>query len=282
MREGRPSRTAQRVAERRAAHQLFDRPLVFEDPLAIRIIGSEAAAGLPGSRAASNSPPMGGLRAFVAVRSRFAEDELARAVARGIRQYVVLGAGLDTFAYRNPHADLRVFEVDHPATQEWKRGRLKAAGIATPDSVTYVSVDFEHQIFAEELARAGFAPGQPAFFSWLGVVPYLNRETVFATLETIATMCPGNGVVFDYGVPRSSASFFERLAYDALARRVAQAGEAFRSFFDPAELAQELQRIGFWSIEDLGLEEIVSRYFADRSDDLSVRSSMGHLISASS
>jgi methyltransferase (TIGR00027 family) len=282
MREGRPSATAQRVAERRAAHQLLDRPPVFEDPLAIRIIGSEAAAALPGSRAASNSPPMRGLRAFVAVRSRFAEDELARAIARGVRQYVVLGAGLDTFAYRNPHADLRVFEVDHPATQEWKRRRLSAAEIPIPSTLTYVPVDFEHQTFAEELARAGFAARQPAFFAWLGVVPYLNRETVFATLETIATMCPGNGVVFDYGLPRSSASFFERMAHDALSRRVALAGEPFRTFFDPAELAQELQRIGFRSIEDLGLVEIVSRYFADRSDGLSVRSNMGHLMSASS
>jgi methyltransferase (TIGR00027 family) len=282
MREGRPSATAQRVAERRAAHQLFDRPLVFEDPLAIRIIGSEAAAALPGSRAASNSPPLRGLRAFVAARSRFAEDELARGVARGVRQYVVLGAGLDTFAYRNPHADLRVFEVDHPATQEWKRGRLSAAEIPIPSSLTYVSVDFERQTFAEELVRAGFAPQQPAFFSWLGVVPYLNRETIFATLETIATMCPGNGVVFDYGLPRSSAGFFERMAHDALSRRVALAGEPFRSFFDPAELAQELQRIGFRSIEDLGLAEIVSRYFADRSDNFRVLSNTGHLMSASS
>ncbi len=282
MKEGRPSATAQRVAERRAAHQLYDRPLVFEDPLAIRIIGSEAAAVLPGSRAASNSPPLRGLRAFVAARSRFAEEELARAVARGVRQYVVLGAGLDTLAYRNPHADLRVFEVDHPATQEWKRGRLSAEEIPIPSTLTYVSVDFEHQTFAEELARAGFAPRQPAFFSWLGVVPYLNRETVFATLETIAAMCPGNGVVFDYGVPRSALGFFERMAHDALSRRVALAGEPFRSFFDPNELVQELQRIGFRTVEDLGAAEIDSRYFANRSDNLRVLSKAGHLVCATS
>ncbi len=282
MREGRPSATAQRVAERRAAHQLFDRPIVFEDPLAIRIVGSEAAAALPGSRAASNSPPLRGLRAFVAVRSRFAEDELARAVARGVRQYVVLGAGLDTFAYRNPHADLRVFEVDHPATQEWKRGRLSAAEIPIPSTLTYVPVDFEHQKFAEELARAGFARQQPAFFAWLGVVPYLNRETVFATLATIAAMSPGNSVVFDYGIPRESLGFFERMAHDALSRRVALAGEEFRSFFDPAELTQELERIGFRDIEDLGAAEIDSRYFANRNDDLRILSKAGHFVCATS
>lgn len=279
MREGRPSATAQRVAERRAAHQLVDHPPVFVDPLAIPILGAEAAAALPHSDAVSSARL---LRAFLAARSRFAEDELARAVARGVRQFVLLGAGLDTFAYRNPHAGLRVFEVDRPETQAWKRARLDAARIPVPESVSYVPVDFERQSFAEELARVGFASGQPAFFAWLGVVPYLNRETIFATLKTIAGMCPGNGVVFDYGVPRSALGFFERLAYDALARRVAASGEPFRSFFDPAELAQELRRVGFREIEDLGAAEIDSRYFANRSDNLRALSKAGHLISASS
>jgi len=279
MREGRPSATAQRAAERRAAHQFVDHPPVFVDPLAIRIIGPEAAA-LPHSPVVSSSRTPRLLRAFLAARSRFAEDELARAVARGVRQYVLLGAGLDTFAYRNPHPDLRVFEVDHPATQAWKRARLDAARIPIPESLSYVPVDFERQSFAQELARAGFASGQTAFFAWLGVVPYLNRDTIFATLETIAEMCPGNGVVFDYGVPRSALGFFERMAYDALARRVARSGEPFRSFFDPAELAQGLRCIGFREVEDLGAAEIDSRYFANRDDSLRVLSKAGHLISA--
>jgi len=147
MRDGRPSATAHRAAERRAAHQLLDHPPVFVDPFAIPILGSQAAALLQ-SPAASQSWAARRLRAFLAVRSRFAEDQLARAVERGVRQYVILGAGLDTFAYRNPHGGLRVFEVDHPMTQSWKRTRLDAAQIAVPESVSYVPVNFERQKFS--------------------------------------------------------------------------------------------------------------------------------------
>lgn len=127
--EGRPSRTAQGTANLRAAHQLMDHPRIFDDPLALRIIGVQAEAAV---RANAGRGPLASFRPFVAVRSRYAEDELARAVQRGVHQYVVLGAGLDTFAYRNPYPGLRVFEVDHPATQAWKRGRLQDAGIAVP------------------------------------------------------------------------------------------------------------------------------------------------------
>src|SRR5580704_4643658 len=153
MRSDAPSRTAQRVAMRRAAHQLLDNPIVFEDPLAVAIAEGDpepsADAPLPYSRA---------LRAFLVVRSRYGEDQLARAVARGVRQYVVLGAGLDTFAYRNPFqsSGLHVFEVDHPATQAWKREQLRSAGIAVPQSLTFVPVDFERQVLPDELRQAGF------------------------------------------------------------------------------------------------------------------------------
>lgn len=159
MHENGASRTAIRVAARRAAHRILDRPPVFEDPLALAVVGAEAAA-----KAASETSPAS-LRAFLAARSRFAEDELARAVERGVRQYVVLGAGLDTLAYRNPHAalGLRVFEVDHPATQEWKRGRLRAAGIEIPGETVFVAVDFERQSLAEALPSAGFRLAAPAW-----------------------------------------------------------------------------------------------------------------------
>jgi hypothetical protein len=132
MRESRHSATAQRVAERRAAHQLFDQPRVFEDPLALSIIGAEATASLVSEPAKAQTHVSRALRAFIAVRSCYAEDNLAEAVRRGVTQYVVLGAGLDTFAYRNPFAELRVFEVNHPATQSWKRSRLEVAGIPIP------------------------------------------------------------------------------------------------------------------------------------------------------
>src|ERR1700691_5605015 len=136
--EGRRSGTAERVPLRRAAHQLFDRPLIFDDPLAIRILSQEAAARIPAEADEANQNPWGrGLRIFLAVRSRFAEEELARAVEQGVCQYVVLGAGLDTFAYRNPFPALRVFEVDHPDTQVWKRTMLEQAAIALPSNLVF-------------------------------------------------------------------------------------------------------------------------------------------------
>jgi methyltransferase (TIGR00027 family) len=270
------SRTALRVAARRAAHQILDRPPVFEDPLALAIAGAEAV-----EKAASETPSPS-LRAFMAARSRFAEDELARAVARGVRQYVVLGAGLDTFAYRNPHAalGLRVFEVDHPATQEWKRARLLSAGIEIPAETVFVPVNFERQSLAGALPSAGFRAGEPAFFSWLGVVPYLTEGAFLATMSFIAGLPPASGVVFDYAVERHALGPLEQLALDALASRVAAAGEPFQLFFDPAVLAAQLRQLGFRHLEDLDAAEINSRYFRNRADGLSIRGRAGRLLSA--
>src|SRR5580692_2940260 len=186
MEEGKFSRTAQRVAIRRAAHQLLDEPKVLDDPLALRIIGTEAAAALRSDPKEDHAFARA-FRAFMAARSRFAEDELARAVASGVSQqrvtqYVILGAGLDTFAYRNPHPGLRVFEIDHPATQAWKREQLDTAGIPIPPSLTFVPVDFEQQSLAAGLQHCGFNTTAAAFFSWLGVTPYLTHAACRATL----------------------------------------------------------------------------------------------------
>ena len=183
---------------RRAAHQLFDHPLVHDDPLALRMVAEADVAALradPNAAADSRA-----LRAFLAVRSRVAEDALADAVARGVRRYVLLGAGLDTFAYRNPHPDVRVFEVDHPDTQAMKRRRLADAGVAVPDGVTYVAIDFATDALGPTLRTAGL--DAPAFFAWLGVTPYLEPDTVLATLDAVAPFTAGGGgVVFDYSVP---------------------------------------------------------------------------------
>jgi|SRR5215831_12953414 len=277
MREDQPSKTAYRVALRRAAHQIWDHPKVLDDPIALKIIGHAAAAELTENRPLGSSRY---LRAFVVARSRFAEDHLAEAVAKGVRQYVVLGAGLDTFAYRNPFADVRVFEVDYPATQAWKRGLLAAAAIAIPATLTFTPVDFEKDTLAAGLAKAGFQAHEPAFFSWLGVTPYLAEETVLATLRWIAACSPQNGVAFDYTVPRASLGFIHRLAFDALAARVAAAGEPFIGFFDPQKLAHELSAMGFQRLEDLGAKEINARYFAGRSDSLHTAGEMGRLMCA--
>ncbi len=282
MEEARPSHTALRVAMRRAAHQLADEPKVLDDPIALKILGPRALARLEGGEGTGGDRLSKALRAFMAARSRYAEDELARAIARGTAQYVVLGAGLDTFAYRNPHAEtaLRVFEVDYPATQEWKRRQLAATEIAIPASVTFAPVDFERQTLADGLREAGFDRDKPAFFSWLGVSMYLTDEAVAATLGFVASLPHGGGIVFDYVVPRESLGLIERMALDALSRRVEAAGEPFRTFFDPKALAERLMRMGFRSVEDLGADEINARYFKDRADGLRVMGNVGRLMSA--
>lgn len=267
MQKGQPSRTAFGVAKRRAVHQLWDSPRVLDDPVAVKIIGHDAAAEISGARPSESAFSVF-LRAFVVARSRYAEDQLAQAVAHSVRQYVVLGAGLDTFAYRNPHRDLKVFEVDHPATQAWKQRGLRQAGIEIPPNLVFVPFDFESESLAEALNQGGFQPEQPAFFSWLGVTQYLERKTTLETLRWSITSCARNGVVFDYGIPRESLSPGSQLAFDALAARVADAGEPFVNFFDPADLARELRAMGYTQLEDLGADEINSRYFDARIDGL--------------
>lgn len=276
MRDAKPSRTAQRVAMRRAAHQLLDEPRVFDDPLAVAIAEGESERPSDAQQPYSRS-----LRAFIAVRSRYAEDQLAAAVERGILQYVVLGAGLDTFAYRNPHqsAGLHVFEVDHPATQQWKRARLQEIYIPIPREMTFAAVDFEREPLEAGLLAAGFDKHQPAFFSWLGVTPYLSRPAFDATVEFIARLPFGSGVAFDFAVERSLLSPLQQLALDALSARVARAGEPFQLFFDPAALVSDLAHRGFANIEDLNCDQINARYFAGRSDGLAVTGG-GHLLSA--
>jgi len=280
--EARPSRTALRVAMRRAAHQLFDTPKVLDDPIALRIIGPKAAAKLETGGFGEGNRLAQGLRAFMAARSRYAEDALARSLGRGATQYVVLGAGLDTFAYRNPYGEstLRVFEVDYPATQEWKRQQLEAARIAIPPSVNFAPVDFEHQTLAEGMRLAGLDPTKATFFSWLGVTMYLTEEAATSTFAFIASTPPGGGVAFDYAVPRSSLGLLGRVALDAMMWRVAATGEPFRTFFEPAALAERLRGMGFKSIEDLGADEINSRYFKDRADKLRIMGQLGRLMSA--
>ena len=273
-----PSRTALSVALRRAAHQLHDSPVVFADPIAVAILGATYAEELGRTPLRLDRPFSIGLRAFLVARSRYAEDNLRRAVASGVDQYVLLGAGLDTFAYRNPHAKLRVFEVDHPATQQWKRELLQRNGIAIPDSLTYAPVDFERQSLSTQLRTAGFNYGAPAFFAWLGVVPYLTLEAFRATLGFISAQPAGSGLTLDYGQPRDALPIIERLAHDSLASRVERAGEPFRLFFTPPEIAAEFSR--FHSLEDLGAAEINARYFSERSDQLAIRGTAGRLLSA--
>jgi methyltransferase (TIGR00027 family) len=197
-----------------------------------------------------------------------------------VRQYVVLGAGLDTFAYRNPFPDLNVFEVDHPATQAWKRQCLEAAGLPVPSRLRFVPVDFERQALTEELHRSGLDPDRAAWFSWLGVTPYLAPAAVFATLTDIARLAGAEGgVAFDYGIDRAALTLVQRAVLTALESRVRRAGEPFKSAFLPAELAADVRARGFRRVEDLGAETLDARYFSGRRDGLRV-GSLGHVMVA--
>ena len=268
MQDESPSRTAYGVAMSRAAHQIFDLPRVFEDPVALTIMGPKVTGGIRAAERRFNGRYARALRAFLVARSRIAEDALGEAVARGVRQYVVLGAGLDTFAHRNPHAalGLRVFEVDHPATQEWKRQMISRAHLGSPESLVYVSVNFESQRLAEQLIVNGFQAHQPTFFSWLGVTMYLSHEAIHETLRFVAqSRISRSGIVFDYLTLPPRYALLRRWGLRLLKRRVAAAGEPWRTFYDPAQLHRELTGLGFATVRDFGSDEINARFF-DHAD----------------
>ena len=250
MRAGEPSRTAYGAATHRAVHQVLEGGAVFTDPLAWRILGIDEPARIEEVvEHARQRPDV--LRLFIARRHRFAEDRLATAVARGTRQVVVLGAGLDTFAYRNPHPGTVVFEVDHPATGGWKRERLAEARIPVPDNVRYVGCDFETEDVVGRLVEAGFDRDAPAFVVWLGVTPYLTPEAVEVTLRRIASL-PGGEVVLDFAAKVPGLSSADAELRRRLEARVAREGEPFRSTYGVAEMRALLESAGFGEIEHVG------------------------------
>ena len=278
---GKPSRTAQGTALQRAAHQLLERPLVFDDPVALRILGAQRVKWLALNLDRYQTLRSRAMRAFLVTRSRYAEDELARVYQQGTRQYIVLGAGLDTFAYRNPHGKrLRVFEVDHPSTQAWKRARLRNQGIELPRSLSFVPVDFEKDSLANRLRRAGFRRNAPVFISWLGVTMYLTRDAVMQTLRFVAGSCArGSEIVFDFSLPDEALGEAARTLRAQRAERVARIGEPWISYFDPASLAKDLTAMGFSQASSFGSNEANERYFANRTDGFSVRGS-GRIMTA--
>src|ERR1700677_1852680 len=199
-----PSRTALMIARQRAAHQLLDHGSILNDPFAMKILREDENAVLQ----FANAHPAASIgRLFTAARSRIAEDALSKAVESGIQQIVILGAGLDTFALRNPHdaQQIRIYEVDHAATQAWKRQRLGEAQIALPPWLILVPVDFERDDLGEKLVAAGFQENSPAFFTWLGVVPYLTQDAIGNALDYMASI-QNSEVVFDYMEPPQAFS----------------------------------------------------------------------------
>ncbi|WP_426611285.1 class I SAM-dependent methyltransferase [Bradyrhizobium sp. McL0616] len=268
MRSGLPSQTARGAAAYRAVHQMLEGGAIFKDPFASRILDERTAASLNEMAADESLLPW---RLFIAARSRFSEDTMANCVAAGMRQIVVLGAGLDTFSLRNPFADLgvRVFEVDYAATQVWKRERIKAADLIEPQSLIFAPIDFEQESLSEGLTRAGFRLDRPAFFQWLGVVPYLTKEGVSSTLKFVSKV-PQAVVVFDYAEPFQNYPVERRANVIATAERAAGGGEPWVSLFDPAELLELLRGEGFKTVEDLGLPEIAERLYGDLRRDIAI------------
>lgn len=281
MRDGTPSATAARAAVMRAVHHRHDRPRVLDDPFAIRLLDAATATAVETDLARYDTLPLRRLRATIAFRSRYAEDALRDAADRGVAQYVVLGAGLDTFAYRSPlvRSGLRLFEVDHPETQAWKRARLRAAGIEPPAAAGFISTDFEREPLVDALARGGVDGTAPVFVSWLGVTIYLTRDAIRRTLAALASLAPGSFVVFDYSVPPSSLPDATRSARGVMAARAAAAGEPWITHFEPNEVAGELRALGFTVLEDVAPDRAIDRYFSSRTDGLRPGSG-GHVVRA--
>ncbi|MGA8730653.1 MAG: class I SAM-dependent methyltransferase [Terracidiphilus sp.] len=258
MKPNEPSRTAQMIARQRAAHQVLDHGSILYDPFAMKILREDERDVLQ----FANQHPLASIgRLFTAARSRIAEDALSRAVERGVRQIVILGAGLDTFALRNPHGafEIRIYEVDHPATQAGKLERLAEAQIALPPWLILVPVDFERDDVGEKLVAGGFQQNAPAFFTWLGVVPYLTESAIGRTLDYMASI-QGSEVVFDYMEPAEAFSEELRQIEKARAEQLAKIGERSDSRFEPAGIAALLRSHGFCAIEDINFQEIASRF----------------------
>jgi methyltransferase (TIGR00027 family) len=242
-------------------HQLLDsEPKILEDSLSARLLGGEApiAAHLARADEAADRD----LRIRVVLRSRYAEDRLAAAVECGVRQCVVLGAGFDTFAYRQPAwaNDLRIFEVDHGASQSEKRDRLEAAGIAIPPNLEFVEIDFEHTSLRDGLRRSSLDFAAPTFFSCLGVLVYLTRDAADAVFALVAEFPAGSEIVFTYAAAGAANS--------PIADRVRAAGEPWQTKFEPQALKRELTALGFSEVAYLRAEEAEARYFQGRNDNL--------------
>lgn len=262
--EGRAaSRTALGVLAMRAAHQLLDaEPWILDDPIALRLLEPGAETRLS-TDPRLQTPLARALRAHALLRSRIAEEDFAQGAEAGLRQAVILGAGFDTFAYRQPAwaSALRIFEVDHPASQAEKLRRVAAAGLPAPPNLIHAPVDFEGVSLEEGLARAGFSTAEPACFSWLGVTMYLSRPAIRAVLAFVGGLPAGTRISLTFAQPSEDGS-------DPLADLAAQAGEPWLSRFTPEEMAGEFRAAGFRRWDIPGPEALAARFFQDRADGL--------------
>ena len=263
-----PSQTALMAAAARAAHLIVDRePVIFADELACTLLGEQADELISYHRAHGTHLVLSCARAQVLCRSRFIEDHLAACVRSGLTQYVILGAGLDSFGYRTESA-VRVFEVDHPATQQRKRGQLAAARIPVPDSVSFVAMDFERDELAGLLRQAGFDRSRPALVSWLGVTMYLTRAAIGRTLAEIGGFAPGTQLIADYILPAALRDDTGNAYAGLVAPAAAERGEPWLTFLAPDDMSALLAGHGFGAIGHVRQRDSVPAALWDRADAL--------------
>ena len=277
-----PDSTAVRVALWRAMHvQVDPPPHVLEDEIGLRLAGPDENWR---SRPDMDPQFTSQFRASMVARARFIEDLVVEQAARGVGQYVLLGAGLDTFAQRRPEvaSRLRVFEVDQPGPQAWKRQRLIELGFGVPDWLRLVPVDFEAgDAWWQRLALAGFDQSQPAVVASTGVSMYLTREAVTATLRQIARLAAGSSLVMSFLLPLELADPEARPGLEIAARGAQASGTPFISFFTPDEMLSLAREAGFGAVQHVSAAMLAERYFAGRPDGLRPPNNAEELLVAS-
>jgi len=271
-----PSETAQFAAAHRAYDFMFDRPPILEDAAAIWLLDPPLSTVLRVGplRWLFWRPLLAKVRpisAFIAVRSRYAEDTLEHLLGEGCRQYVILGAGLDSWALRHGDVGVTVFELDHPATQQSKEARIRSRLGELPPHLALIPIDFERESIADVLPRHGFDARSKAFVSWLGTICYLTRGAIEETFASLARVCaPGSRIAFDYFQPKSAMSPADLQLFEVLNEGGARRGEPMQSLLDAEDMAEILLSRGFSVVEDLSASDIRRRYLAQRSDGLDI------------
>lgn len=243
-------------------------PHVLEDRLAALLAGEQGAELMRELKSEVPEELMATFRRWTTVRTRFTEDAVEQAVASGVRQFAILGAGLDSFAYRRRDllTKLRVYEVDQPESQEWKRRRLRELGVAIPSNLVFAPIDFERQTLLAGLGAAGFDFSAPAILSWIGVTVLLSGAAIEATLKDVAALPPGSRIVFTYDLPHRELDLHGQAMRDFIAGRAAGMGEPFLTLLEPSKIDELLTRLGFRDISHFGPDDAADAYFKDRPE----------------
>jgi len=271
MAQRKPSRTMLGAAIFRAVHQVLDAdPKILDDPLAVGLVEGSGREEILAAPPDSLFRPPIWFRSIFVLRSRYTEDSLQEAVANGITQYVLLGAGMDTFAYRQPcwAAKLRIFEVDHPESQKVKREYLAKRGIAVPANVEFCPIDFERASLTEGFATSSLDHRALTFFSWLGVTQYLTKRAIDSALQFVLSMPKRSTIIIEFILPPDSWTPEETAFLQAVLKLAAEAGEPWLTYFTPDAISQHLIGLGFSRVSHLTPDDAAARYFMNRQDGL--------------